>query len=180
MVTIRDEMPSDLPARERILEVCFGPGRSEKTSERLREGRRPARTLSLVAEDGGRVVGTVRLWHVQAGTAGRALLLGPLAVDCGAQGSGVGGALMREALRRAEARRHGAVLLVGDAPYYERFGFSADLTAGLTLPGPVERERFLARELAPGSLHGARGLVRAAGERIVAPSFRAEAQALAA
>jgi predicted N-acetyltransferase YhbS len=61
------------------------------------------------------------------------------------------------------ARGHGAVLLVGDAPYYTRFGFSAALTERLWLPGPYERERFLALELTAGALAGARGLVTATG-----------------
>lgn len=163
MVAIRHETPADVAARERVLDTCFGLSRFEKTCERLRAGRRPACGLSLVAEIDGRVVGTVRLWHVRAGSAGHALLLGPLAVACSVQGAGIGAALVREALARAGRLGHGAVLLVGDAPYYERFGFSADLTGALTLPGPVERERFLGLELVPGALAGARGLVTATG-----------------
>jgi predicted N-acetyltransferase YhbS len=165
MVTVRQEIPADAAARERILDRCFGAARFEKTCERLRAGRRPAGGLSLVAERDGQVVGTVRLWHVRAGTAGRALLLGPLAVDCEVRGAGVGAALMREALARAARLGHEAVLLVGDAPYYKRFGFSADLTAALTLPGPVERARFLGLELAAGALAGAQGPVAGMGER---------------
>jgi predicted N-acetyltransferase YhbS len=65
------------------------------------------------------------------------------------------------------------VLLVGDAPYYERFGFSAALTDGLWLPGPYERERFVALELQPGALAGARGLVSATGELEKKPDFAA-------
>lgn len=166
MVTIRQELLADTAARERLLDACFGPSRFEKTCERLRTGRFPASGLSLTADQSGVVVGTVRLWPVRAGTAGRALLLGPLAVDREARGAGIAAALMREALARAARLGHGAILLVGDAPYYERFGFSADLTAALTLPGPVERERFLGLELAPGALAGARGLVTATGEPV--------------
>lgn len=163
MVAIREELPSDVGARERILDACFGPSRFQKTCERLRRGRRPARGLGLVAEHEGAVVGTIRLWPVEAGCGRPALLLGPLAVDCAAQSRGIGARLVDEALLRAAVRGHAAVLLVGDAPYYERFGFSADLAAGLTLPGPFERERFLGLELVPGALHGARGLVQPAG-----------------
>ncbi|QFU15385.1 GNAT family N-acetyltransferase [Microvirga thermotolerans] len=161
MITIREETGRDVEAREALLDACFGPDRFQKTCERLREGRLPAD--ALVAEDGGRLVGTVRLWHVCAGPNRPALMLGPIAVDPGMQGQGLGGRLMREALGRAAERGHGAVLLVGDAPYYERFGFSTEKTGALWMPGPYERSRFLALELEKGALDGARGLVSATG-----------------
>jgi predicted N-acetyltransferase YhbS len=90
------------------------------------------------------------------------LLLGPLAIARSHRSIGIGSALMREALRRAAAAGHRAVLLVGDAPYYGRFGFEASLTRGLDLPGPVERARFLGFEIAPFALAGAEGTVAAA------------------
>jgi predicted N-acetyltransferase YhbS len=121
----------------------------------------------------GRVVGTVRLWHVSAGPGRPALMLGPLAVDCTCQSLGIGGKLMRAALDKAKALGHRAVLLVGDAPYYERFGFSGEGTEGLWLPGPVDRARFLALELQPGALTGAFGLVSATGEREAKPDLAA-------
>jgi predicted N-acetyltransferase YhbS len=93
-----------------------------------------------------------------------ALVLGPLAVSADVQSQGVGSRLMRAALNRASLAAYSAVLLVGDAPYYSRFGFSASLTDGLWMPGPVERERFLALELKAGSLSHAFGLVKATGE----------------
>jgi predicted N-acetyltransferase YhbS len=91
-------------------------------------------------------------------------MLGPIAIDPSVQGLGLGSKLMRTALSRAALLGHGAVLLVGDAPYYERFGFSQEKTDGLWLPGPYERERFLGLELRPGALAGARGFVSATGE----------------
>ena len=100
-----------------------------------------------------------------AGSAGHALLLGPLAVDCKAQGKGIGAALMRHAMAEARMRGHSAIILVGDAPYYERFGFSGSLVADLHLPGPVDRARFLGVELIPGALDGAEGLVAGCGRR---------------
>ena len=68
---------------------------------------------------------------------------------------------------------HKAVVLVGDAPYYERFGFSTGTAAGLWLPGPYERDRFLALELERGSLAGAKGLVSAAGALEPKPDWAA-------
>ncbi len=165
MMTIRDERPADVPAREALLDACFGEERFRKTCERLREGRKPAEDLSLTIDDGrGGLIGTVRLWHVSAGPNRPALLLGPIAIEPSLQGLGLGSKLMRAALKRAAARGNRAVLLVGDAPYYERFGFSQESTERLWLPGPYERERFLGLELQPGALAGARGLVSATGE----------------
>lgn len=109
-------------------------------------------------------MGTLRLWHIEAGSAGPALLLGPLAVAATHRGRGLGARLICEALFRAIVRGHSAALLVGDLAYYERFGFSRTLTRGLELPGPVERDRFLGLELKEGALAGAAGMVRAAGE----------------
>lgn len=156
MITIDIERPDDAFAREALLDRTMGAERLEKPSQRLRDGREPA--LALVARDGGAVVGTVRLWDVRAG--GRpALLLGPLAVCDRRRGEGIGSRLVRSALNRVQAHGHGAVILVGDAPYYSRFGFSADLTTKLRMPAPVDPARFLAVELREGALAGATGAV---------------------
>jgi predicted N-acetyltransferase YhbS len=165
-IVIEDERPADAPAREVLLDDAFGDERFAKTCQRLRDGQRPAEGLALVAHAGDKTVGTLRCWSVAAG--GRpALLLGPLAVARSHRSIGVGSALMRETLWRAAMRGHRTVLLVGDAPYYGRFGFEAALTRRLELPGPVERERFLAFEIVPGALAGAKGMVTAAGRLIV-------------
>ena len=161
MIHIAEEAPDETGARELLLDRAMGPDRVLKASERLREGRLPARGLSLVARDGGRIVGSVRLWHVDAGEDRPALLLGPLAVDPAYQGSGIGSALMEASIERATSLGHGAILLVGDAPYYARFGFSAELTRKLKMPAPVLRKRFLGLELTPGALAGAAGKVTA-------------------
>ena len=163
MITIRYETPRDIVAREALLDQAFGEGRSAKTAQRLREGRLPATGLSFVATESRRVVGTVRLWEITAGPNRPALLLGPIAVACDRQNRGIGAALMHHSLRAADRLGHEAVLLVGDAPYYERFGFSAEKTGALWLPGPYERHRLLAREFEPGALQGAQGLVSATG-----------------
>lgn len=159
---ILDEAPADVAAREALLDAAFGPARFLKTCERLREGRKPAPGLALVAkDDAGELIGTIRLWAIHAG-ARRALLLGPVAIAEHARSLGLGGALIRESLARAATLGHRAVLLVGDAPYYARFGFERRFTERLTLPGPVERSRFLGLELVAGALEAAEGRVRAA------------------
>ena len=137
MVTIRRERRADEAAREQLLDAAYGPVRFTKPSQRLRDGRQPADGLSFVAIEDGRVVGTVRLWPVVAGADRPVLLLGPLAVDPQRRNLGIGSGLVRRALRDAERRGHRAVLLVGDASYYGRFGFSAAKTGGLWLPGAL-------------------------------------------
>ncbi|WP_018181442.1 GNAT family N-acetyltransferase [Kaistia granuli] len=163
MIQIDVEAPGEAGAREMLLDRAMGPDRHQKTSERLRENRLPASGLALVARDGDAVIGTVRLWNVSAD--GRdALLLGPLAIAPERQSEGLGGKLMRAALNRAAMFGHGAVILVGDADYYARFGFSTAATGSLMMPGPVDRERFLALELRDGALAGAAGMLVATGD----------------
>ena len=163
MIHIRDERVGDHHARECLLDRVFGESRFEKTCERLREGRLPAEGLAFVVEKDGQLVGTVRLWSAMIGGQRDTLVLGPLAVDACLHGFGIGSRLMRRALNRAATLGHHSVLLVGDADYYARFGFSSGLTQGLTLPGPVERARFLGLELVAGALADAQGLVEATG-----------------
>ncbi|MFU0505451.1 GNAT family N-acetyltransferase [Pseudaminobacter sp. NGMCC 1.201702] len=164
---ITAEACSDIAAREALLDRAMGPKRRKKSSEKLRRGRRPSEGLAFVARDAdGHVIGTVRLWDVRVGEGGtRALLLGPLAVDPAMKNGGVGSALMRHAVSEARRLGHGAILLVGDAPYYARFGFSAEKTGALAMPGPYERHRFLALELVDGALDGAQGILRSCGRR---------------
>jgi predicted N-acetyltransferase YhbS len=164
MVTIREEKTADIAAREVLLDEACGPSRFAKASERLREGRVPADGLSLVAVDHGRIVGTVRLWHVIAGPGCAALLLGPLAVDPVHRNRGIGTALMRRVIARARLGGHRAILLAGDAAYYGRFGFTAAPTGELWMPGRYDRDRLLALELRADALAGARGLIAATGK----------------
>src|SRR5579871_5607919 len=159
---IRAERTSDVVAREALLDACFGGNRHTRTCQRLRDGRAPAEGLALSAVREGRLVGTVRLWHVSAGGV-PARVLGPLAVDEASRKLGVGAVLMARALEIARQRGHGAVILLGDAPYYARFGFSAAKTAELSLPGPFERDRLLGLELRDGALDGAWGMITATG-----------------
>jgi predicted N-acetyltransferase YhbS len=163
---IRAERASDVVAREALLDACFGANRHARTCQRLRDGRAPAEGLafSAVRQEGlkDRLVGTLRLWHVSAGGL-PALVLGPLAIDPMCREFGVGAALMNRALAVAEARGHGAVILLGDAPYYARFGFSALKTGELSLPGPFERDRLLGLELREGALDGAWGMIAPTG-----------------
>jgi predicted N-acetyltransferase YhbS len=174
---IRAERASDVVAREALLDACFGANRHMRTCQRLRDGRAPAEGLALSAVARGKLVGTVRLWHVSVGGV-PALMLGPLAVEESSRQLGVGAALMDHALAAATARGHRAVILLGDAPYYIRFGFSGEKTGALSLPGPFERDRLLGLELRDGALDGAWGMIAATGKAAVSKTRAARAKAL--
>lgn len=177
MTDIVLESLMDVAPREALLDLCLGTDRKAKSSERLREGRLPAEGLAFSAHAlDHRLVGTVRLWDVATGDGRPALLLGPLAVHPWFRSGGLGGELMRTALKVAGARGHGAVILVGDAPYYERFGFSNARTGALEMPGDFARDRLLAIELKDGALAGAHGLIRPTG----APAFVPAASSIGA
>ena len=163
---IRAERSSDVEAREMLLDACFGENRHQRTCQRLRDGRAPAEGLAFSAVVRGRVIGTVRLWHVSAGGI-PALILGPLAVGSAYRKLGAGAALMDHALAAARARGHRAVLLLGDAPYYARFGFSAEKARELALPGAFERERLLGLEFEAGALSGAWGMIVPTGASLL-------------
>lgn len=155
-------MPEQLEhadAIEALVDLDFGPERFRLTSYRLRDGLDPVPGLGLVVVLDDTLVGTLRFWPVSIAGTLPALLLGPLAIHPDRQGQGIGRALMSEGLDRARAQGWQAVVLVGDAPYYTRFGFRRDLAKNLTLPGPVDPERFLGLDLTPGVLDNIGGPV---------------------
>ena len=168
---IRAERATDIGARESLLDACFGPDRFARTCQRIRDGRLPASGLAFTAVRHGRLVGTVRLWHVAAGGR-KSLVLGPLAVDPELRALGIGAALMNHAITAARKLGHGSIILLGDAPYYERFGFCAAKAAELHLPGPFERERLLGLELRDGALDGAWGMIVPTGKPVEARGLR--------
>lgn len=172
MIILDRETPSDAPAIDTLLDRAFGAGRRAKTAQRLRDGMRPAEGLALVARDldapwGERLVGTLTFWNILAGPAVPALLLGPLAVDADYRSQGLGRALILRGLDLARDLGHRAVILVGDAAYYERFGFRHAAVERLGMPGPVDRGRFLGLELEEGALAHAAGILRPAGRPLV-------------
>lgn len=146
------EQACDAAAIDALLDHAFGPGRFTKVSERVREMAPLRRDLSFCAWDEGRLVGCVRMTQVRVGETSL-MFLGPLAVEADQRKAGTGGALVLQACAAAEAAGFPVVLLVGDEPYFTRFGFSSAPTAAVKLPGPVDQRRVLARG-ATGPLSG--------------------------
>jgi predicted N-acetyltransferase YhbS len=159
-LTIRHELPVDAAAIERLHERAFGPGRFARTAFRLREGVAPDPALSFAAHVGTFLVGSIKVTPVLAG-AHKALMLGPLTVDPAFEGRGIGAALMTRSIEAARADGHDLIMLIGDAPYYARFGFRMITPGQLVLPGPADPVRFLALELVEGVLAERRGAVTA-------------------
>lgn len=126
----------------------------------MREGVPPVQALSLCAVIDERLLGGIRFTAIRIGDAEGGLLLGPLVVDPAVAGKGFGKALVAEGLMRAKAEGFSLVLLVGDMPYYARFGFEAVPPGQIVLPGPVDPARLLALELLPGALQAAAGPVK--------------------
>jgi predicted N-acetyltransferase YhbS len=152
------ETPAMETAVTALIDRVFGPGRFAKVSERLREGNRLLADCSFMALRGGKPVGCVRMWPVTIGGAPVAFL-GPLAVDPDERSAGLGQILVEGACAAAQAAGWKAVLLVGDAPYFTRAGFSAAHTADVVMPGPVDQRRVLLKALVAGGDEGFSGLV---------------------
>ncbi len=157
MYTLTPETPEDWWEVEALYDLCFAPGREALSSYRLRDDVPPVPDLSFVARDGdGILAGAIRFWPVRVGGAD-ALLLGPIAVHPTRQGEGLGGALIRETLARAERLDWARVMLVGDAPYYARFGFQP--LKGVEMPPPTNPDRVLGYALRPDAWVGVGGKV---------------------
>jgi len=162
MFRVRPETPEDIDEIEMLLDLAFAPGRTALSSYQLRDGVAPVAELSTIARDEYEsVVGAIRYWPIRIGNTGDpALLLGPIAIHPTRQGEGLGGLLMMETLERARELRWQRVLLIGDEPYYRRFGFSREMTRALDFPKPVNLKRLLAKELVEGAMQEVSGMVR--------------------
>ena len=160
-VRLAAERPQDRARVDALIDRAFGPGRFAKTAERLREGARAHPELSVCAWEDEALAGAVRLWPARIG--GLAVLfLGPIAVEHGLRGHGLGALLVEEALARARAFGEAGVILVGDMGFFAPLGFTPVPAGRVSLPGPVDPQRVLWRALAPGALDDAAGRLTAA------------------
>lgn len=164
MFRLMQERPEDGPEVEWLLDLAFAPGRGALSSYQLRQDVAPIADLCTVARDEYDVLaGAIRYWPVEIGDAGDpALLLGPIAVHPTRQGEGLGALLIGDTLNMARDLGWTRVLLIGDAPYYARFGFSRANTGRLTFPEPYNPERLLGLALAPHAFDKCLGMVHRA------------------
>jgi predicted N-acetyltransferase YhbS len=110
----------------------------------------------VARDDLGILAGAIRFWPVLVG-GHDALLLGPVAVHPTRQGEGLGGLLIETSLERAGPQGWGRVMLVGDAPYYSRYGFAR--LDDVIMPPPTNPDRVLGRALRDGAWDGIAGEV---------------------
>lgn len=161
VIELLAEQPEDRWEVEALYDLCFAPGREALSSYRLRDDVPPVQGLSQVARDElGILAGAIRFWPVHIAKGDRretALLLGPVAVHPTHQGEGLGGSLIRDSLAKAEERGWHRVMLVGDAPYYKRFGF--ERLSGVEMPPPTNPDRVLGLALQRGAWAGVCGQV---------------------
>ncbi len=157
MYQLEQETPADWWEVEALIDLCFAPGRTALSSYRLRDGVEPVAALCLVLRDGdGILAAAIRYWPARVGGAG-VLLLGPVAVHPTRQGEGLGGLLILESLAEARRLGWGRVMLVGDVPYYGRFGFRR--LDRVEMPPPTNPDRVLGLALVPGAWDGVEGVV---------------------
>lgn len=159
-LTLAQETAADWWEVEALYDLCFAPGRSALSSYRLREGVDPIAALCQTARDAdGILAGAVRNWPVQIEDHA-AVLLGPIAVHPTRQGEGVGSLLMQNCLSTAAEIGWTRLMLVGDAPYYQRYGFAK--LAGVNMPPPMNPDRVLGIALSDMAWDGVTGTVTSA------------------
>lgn len=157
MIRLEQETEADFWEVEALYDLCFVPGREALSSYRLRDDVPKASDLCLIARDDAKVLaGAIRYWPVRVQDA-PALLLGPVAVHPIRQGEGLATHLIRQSLSLAARTGWARVMLVGDAPYYERFGFKK--LVGVTMPPPTNPDRVLGLALISKAWDGVQGAV---------------------
>ena len=160
-ITVHAIEPSDLADVLSLHARAFGPGRFARTAYRIREGTPPISPFCLLAEVSDEMVAAIRFTEVTIGGKPGALLLGPLAVEARYSGLGYGRRLIAEGIENARKGGIKLVVLVGDEPYYGRFGFKRTPPGRIRMPGPADPARILAAELEEGALAHFEGLVEA-------------------
>ncbi|BDV34462.1 GNAT family N-acetyltransferase [Methylocystis iwaonis] len=127
---IRHEEPSDVCEIRKIVEAAFPTPAEARLVEQLRSDGDAV--ISMVAVQSGIIVGHVMLSKMDAPF--RALGLGPVAVAPDRQRKGIGGSLVRSALKEAEKEGWQGVFVLGDPNLYQKFGFDPALASGFTSP----------------------------------------------
>lgn len=172
---IRAERGHERAAIRHVNERAFERAGEADLVDALRREADPF--VSLVAEDGGRVVGHICFSPVEIGAAdavlgdarskdagarlaGTVLGLAPMAVIPERQRQGIGSMLVEKGLTACRERGAVAVVVLGHPDYYPKFGFVPAARYGLRSEYDVPSEAFMAVELTPGVLAGTGGIVR--------------------
>lgn len=149
-IIVRPEEQQDRATIARVVEAAFGRTDEARLVEALRAGGHAVSQLTLVAEQDGTLVGHVMQSYVtlHGDEDRRVLALAPLAVIPARQRDGIGGALMREAIRLADECGEALIVLLGHPAYYPRFGFEHARALGIEPPTPAFPDAaFMVRRL---------------------------------
>lgn len=161
MVVIRREEPADADAIRDVHDRAFGQPDEGRLVDELRAAGKAV--ASLVAVDGGRVVGHILFSPVSiesADTSWEAVGLAPMAVLPERWRTGIGSRLVERGLEECRRAGYGRVVVLGHAEYYPRFGFVPASRFGVGSDYDVPDEVFMARELEPGAFRGCSGTAR--------------------
>lgn len=157
MYKLEEETEADWWEVEALYDLCFSPGRTALSSYRLRDGVPTVAALCLtLRDDDTTLAAAIRYWPAEV-DGDDILLLGPIAVHPTRQGEGLGALLINESLSHARRMGWERVLLVGDAPYYRRFGFAR--LDGVEMPPPTNPDRVLGLALKAGAWDKIKGAV---------------------
>ena len=156
-MNIRFEQPGDI---EKIREVHLQAFETE-TEANLVDVLRKAdvELISLVAEENGEVIGHILFSTVVLGDL-KIMGLAPMAVLPDRQNKGVGTKLVKAGLQNCEKAGYEAVVVLGHAGYYPRFGFVPSVNFGIKSEYDVPPEVFMVKELREGALKGVAGTVK--------------------
>jgi len=157
-MNVRFEQPGDIEKIRELNLQAFETDTEANLVDTLRNA--DVELISLVAEEDGEVIGHILFSPVTLGGDLRIMGLAPMAVMLNWQGKGVGTKLVNAGLQACEKAGYEAVIVLGHADYYPRFGFAPSLYFGIESEYDVPPEVFMVKELREGALKGAAGTVR--------------------
>jgi putative acetyltransferase len=160
MPIIRSELPQDVADIRLVHRTAFDSPVEADLVDVLRQQAQPF--VSLLAVDGDDVIGHIAFSPMTLASRPDVSIAGlaPMAVLPSRQRAGVGTSLVRAGLLECARLGFVAVVVLGHAEYYPRFGFLPASTFGLSSEFDVPDAVFMALELQPGALGGCRGVVR--------------------
>jgi putative acetyltransferase len=159
-MTVRSERPGDIAAIRGVNLAAFGRAVEANLVDALRAQAAPI--VSLVADDSGSMTGHILFSPVTLSGSPDLKIMGlaPMAVVPARQREGIGSALVGAGLEACKQLGFGAVVVLGHAGYYPRFGFVPASRFGVASEYDVPDDVFMAVELEPGALRGVSGTIR--------------------
>lgn len=148
-MNIRCETIADYLVISQVNNLAFGRENEAKLISEIRNYDFYIPELSLIAEIDNHVVGHILFSYIELVSEEKLQVLGlaPIAVHPQFQKQGIGSALVKAGLIKAETRGESLVIVLGDPQFYSRFGFLPSVNYGITSPFPVPDEVFMVKPL---------------------------------